>query len=102
MMFDEGYTSDPRLKLGQLQDALLRDALYIVGLQMHTGKMTFEQGVDFFVNEGFQTRETAMRETKRGTADPIYLYYTLGKLQIMKLREDYRKMRGPQFSLQEF
>ena len=102
MMFDEGYTNDPRLKLGQLQDALMRDARYIVGLQMHTGKMTFEQGVDFFADEGFQTRETAMRETKRGTSDPTYLYYTLGKLQIMKLREDYRKMRGSQFSLQEF
>jgi uncharacterized protein (DUF885 family) len=102
MMFDEGYTADPRLKLGQLQDALMRDARYIVGIQMHTGKMTFEQGVDFFVKEGFQTKETATRETKRGTSDPTYLYYTLGKLQIMKLREDYRKMRGSQFSLQEF
>jgi len=102
MMFEEGYTTDPRLKLGQLQDALMRDARYIVGIQMHTGKMTFEQGVDFFVNEGFQTRDAGLRETKRGTSDPTYLYYTLGKLQIMKLREDYRKLRGSQFSLQEF
>ncbi len=102
MIFDEGYTTDSRLKLGQLQDALMRDARYIVGIQMHTGKMTFEQGVDFFVNEGFQTRDGALRETKRGTSDPTYLYYTLGKLQIMKLREDYRKKRGAQFSLEEF
>ena len=43
-----------------------------------------------------------MKETKRGTSDPTYLYYTLGKLQILKLREDYRKMKGAQFSLQEF
>ena len=102
MMLDEGYTNDPRMRLGQLQDALLRDARYIAGIQMHTGKMTFDQAVDFFVNEGFQTKETATRETKRGTSDPTYLYYTLGKLQILKLREDYRKMRGSQFSLQEF
>jgi len=102
MMFDEGYTADPLLRLGQLQDALMRDARYIVGLQMHTGKMTYEQGIDFFVNEGYQTRETGTRETRRGTADPIYMYYTLGKLEILKLREDYRKMRGAQFSLQEF
>jgi hypothetical protein len=102
MMFDEGYSADPLLKLGQLQDALMRDARYIVGLQMHTGKMTYEQGIDFFVNEGYQTRETGTRETRRGTSDPTYMYYTLGKLEIMKLREDYRKMRGAQFSLQEF
>jgi uncharacterized protein (DUF885 family) len=102
MMFDEGYTNDPWLKLGQVQDALLRDARYIAGIQMHTGKMTFEQSVDFFVKEGFQPHETALRETKRGTSDPTYLYYTLGKLQILKLREDYRQVRGAQFSLQEF
>ncbi|HEV2202320.1 MAG TPA: DUF885 domain-containing protein [Bryobacteraceae bacterium] len=102
MMFDEGYTGDPWLKLGQVQDALLRDARYIAGIRMHTGRMTFEQSVDFFVQEGFQAHETALRETKRGTSDPTYLYYTLGKLQILKLREDYRKVRGAQFSLQEF
>lgn len=103
MMMDEGYGGgDLKLRLGQLQDALLRDARYIVGLQMHTGKMTFDQGVDFFVKEGMQTRSTAEVETKRGTSDPTYLYYTLGKLEILKLREDYRKMKGPSFNLQEF
>jgi hypothetical protein len=102
MMLDEGYSNDLKLRLGQLQDALLRDARYIVGIEMHTGKRTFEQGVEFFEKEGYQTHETAERETKRGTSDPTYLYYTLGKLQILKLREDYRKMRGAQFSLQEF
>jgi uncharacterized protein (DUF885 family) len=102
MMLDEGVSTDPLMRLGQLQDALLRDARYIVGIEMHTGKRTMEQGVDFFEKEGFQTHEVADRETKRGTSDPTYLYYTLGKLQIMKLREDYRKMKGAQFSLQEF
>jgi len=102
MMMDEGFSQDPRMRLGQLQDALLRNARYIVGIQMHTGKFTMEQGVEFFEKEGYQPHETADRETKRGTSDPTYLYYTLGKLEIMKLREDYRKMKGAQFSLQEF
>src|SRR5580704_11702523 len=60
MMLDEGYAGgDPRMRLGQIQDALLRNARYIVGIQMHTGKMTFDQGVDFFVKEGMQTHSTA-------------------------------------------
>ena len=89
MMLDEGYANgDSKLRLGQLQDALLRDARYIVGIQMHTGNMTMEQGVDFFVKEGMQVRAVAERETKRGTSDPTYLYYTLGKLEILKLRKD--------------
>lgn len=103
MMLDEGYgRGDLKLRLGQLQDALLRDARYIVGIQMHTGKMTMDQGVEFFVKEGMQTRSVATVETKRGTSDPTYLYYTLGKLEILKLREDYRKKRGSAFSLREF
>jgi len=103
MMLDEGYrTEDHKLRLGQIQDALLRDARYIVGIQMHTGKMTFEQGIEFFVKEGYQARANAERETKRGTADPTYLVYTLGKLQILKLRDDYRRQKGTSFSLQEF
>jgi uncharacterized protein (DUF885 family) len=103
MMIDEGYgNGDLKLRLGQLQDALLRDARFIVGIGIHTGRMTYDQGVDFFVKEGYQTHITGDRETKRGTSDPTYLYYTLGKLEILKLREDYRKMKGNAFSLEEF
>ena len=117
MMLDEGYgrNTEPvpgnseveskqflKLRLGQLQDALLRNARFIVGLQMHTGKMTFDEGVDFFVKEGYQSRTNGERETRRGTSDPTYLYYTLGKLEILKLREDYRKKMGSKFSLEEF
>ncbi|HEY1760203.1 MAG TPA: DUF885 domain-containing protein [Bryobacteraceae bacterium] len=103
MMLDEGYAAgDLRMRLGQLQDALLRNARYIVGIEMHTGKRTFDQSVEFFEKEGYQPHEGALKETKRGTSDPTYLYYTLGKLQILKLREDYRKMKGAQFSLQDF
>ena len=103
MMLDAGYgNGDLKLRLGQLQDALLRNARYIAGIQMHTGKMSYEQGIDFFVKEGYQTRANGEVETKRGTSDPTYLYYTLGKLEIMKLREDYKKKRGSAFTLEEF
>jgi hypothetical protein len=112
MMLDEGYgqpgtgARDARdakmIRLGQLQDALLRDARFVVGIQMHTGKMTFDQAVNFFLTEGYQTHESGLIETKRGTTDATYLYYTLGKLQIMKLRADVEKKEGAQFSLERF
>ena len=65
-------------------------------------KMSFDEAVAFFQKEGYQSKETAMVETKRGTVDPTYLYYTLGKLEIMKLREDMKKKQGAAFSLEEF
>ena len=103
MMLDEGYGGDDaRIRLGQIQDALLRNARYVVGIEMHTGKRSFEESIKFFEEEGYQTHETAERETKRGTSDPTYLYYTLGKLQILKLREDYRRLKGSEFTLEEF
>lgn len=112
MMLDAGYgqpgagAKDAHeaklLRLGQLQDALLRDARFIVGIQMHTGSMTFDQGIDFFVKEGYQSHASALVETKRGTSDPTYLYYTLGKLEILKLRADVQKKQGESFSLQQF
>jgi len=103
MMLDEGYgNGDPVLRMGQLEDALLRNARYIVGIQMHTGNMTLDQAKEFFIKEGYQTPPIADLETKRGTSDPTYLVYTLGKLQILKLREDYRKKQGADFSLLEF
>jgi uncharacterized protein (DUF885 family) len=112
MMLDAGYgqpgtgAKDEReahlIRLGQLQDALLRDARFIVGIKMHTGEMTFDQAVDFFVKDGYQSRSVGTVETKRGTSDPTYLYYTLGKLQILKLRADLEKREGSNFSLQRF
>jgi uncharacterized protein (DUF885 family) len=112
MMLDEGFgqpgsgAKDEReaefLRLGQLQDALLRNARFIVGIQMHSGKMSFDEAVAFFQKEGYQSKETATMEAKRGTSDPTYLYYTLGKLQIMKLREDLKKKQGAAFSLEKF
>ena len=90
------------LRLGQLQDALLRDARVIVGIKMHTGRMSFDEAVELFQKEGYQSRETATVEAKRGAGDPTYLYYTLGKLEIMKLRADVKKKQGAAFSLEEF
>ena len=112
MMLDQGYgqpgagARDDRdakmIRLGQLQDALLRDARFVVGIEMQTGGMTFDQAVNFFVVEGYQTHESGLVEAKRGTTDGTYLYYTLGKLQIMKLRADLEKKEGAQFSLERF
>ncbi|HEY5211731.1 MAG TPA: DUF885 domain-containing protein, partial [Acidobacteriaceae bacterium] len=115
MMLDEGYGEpgfgatterEARLiRLGQLQDALLRDARFVVGIRMHTGvggALTIPEAEDFFVNQGYQSRPIAEVETKRGTSDALYLYYTLGKLEIMKLREDVKKKEGAAFNLENF
>ena len=96
-MLDEGYgNGDPELRAGQLLDALLRNCHYIVGIEMHTGEMTYDQGFSFL--RGKDTCHAyAERETKRGTSDPTYLVYTLGKLQILRLREDYPEENGCEF-----
>ena len=115
MMLDEGYgqpglgVKDAReaklVRLGQLQDALLRNARFVVSLRLHTGvggAMSFEDAVNFFVSDGYQSRAIGTMETKRGTSDALYLYYTLGKLEIMKLREDVKAKQGAKFNLQQF
>jgi uncharacterized protein (DUF885 family) len=112
MMLDEGYgqtgtgAKDAHeaklIRLGQLQDALLRDSRFVVGIELHRGKMSFEQATEFFVKEGYQSSVTGLVETKRGTSDPTYLYYTLGKLEILKLRADVMKKQGAAFSLEQF
>ena len=103
MVLDEGFmNSDPKYRLAQLVDALLRDCRYIVGIKMHTQGMTMEQAKEFFVREGRQQPVVGEMETKRGTGDPTYLMYTLGKLEILKLRADYQRKMGSNFSLQDF
>jgi uncharacterized protein (DUF885 family) len=121
MMLDQGYAAAPAnatpeqvrqaklIRLGQLQDALLRDARFVVSIKLHTGTgepnstpWTIDQAVDFFVKQGYQSHSVGLMETKRGTSDATYLYYTLGKLEIMKLREDLKAKEGAAFNLQNF
>jgi uncharacterized protein (DUF885 family) len=103
MVIDEGFhADDPRYRLAQLQDALLRNARFIVGIRMHTQGMTIAQAEEFFEKEGYQPRPVAVSETKRGTSDATYGYYTMGKLAILKLRDDYRRKMGAAYSLQDF
>jgi uncharacterized protein (DUF885 family) len=103
MLLDEGYGGgDARLRLAQLQDALLRAARYVAGIRMHTRGMSFAGAVEFFQKEGYQSKKVAEMEARRGTGDPTYLIYTLGKLEILKLRDDYQRKLGASYSLQKF
>ncbi|HEY0098588.1 MAG TPA: DUF885 family protein, partial [Pyrinomonadaceae bacterium] len=103
MMLEEGFGgNNPKLRLAQLQAALSRLCRYLVGLKMHTQGMTYEQGTEFFMREGYMERANAEREARRGTLDPTYLVYTLGKMEILKLREAYRERTGASFRLGEF
>jgi uncharacterized protein (DUF885 family) len=103
MMVDEGWgNGDPRVRLGQLDEALLRACRYIVGVKLHTQGMTLEQAEKVFVDQCFQTPQVAVEESLRGTQDPMYGYYTLGKLMILKLRADYKKKMGSAYTLEGF
>ncbi len=103
MMIDEGLGGgDPMVRLAQLQDALLRDCRLIASIGMHTGKMTLAQATDMMGKDCFQPASVAFKEARRGTADPGYYSYTLGKLEIIKLREDAEKQQGKDFSLAKF
>jgi uncharacterized protein (DUF885 family) len=103
MMLDEGlHRGDPRYRLAQLQMALMRACRYLVGIRMHTQGMTVEQATAFFEQNSYQTPHNARVEALRGTDDPGYLRYQLGKLMILKLREDVRKKEGAAFNLGRF
>ncbi len=95
MMVDEGFGGgDPKVRLAQLQEALLRDCRYVVGVKLHTAGMTVEEGAKVFEEKGFQEPANAYEESRRGAYNPTYLYYTLGKLQILELRDEYRRLKG--------
>ena len=103
MMLEEGFGSgDPKTRLAQLEEALLRDARYVVGIKLHTAGWTVEQGAKFFQDKAFQEPANAYEEARRGAYNPTYLYYTLGKLQIYKLRDDYQQAKGSHYSLKSF
>ncbi|HUX10343.1 MAG TPA: DUF885 domain-containing protein, partial [Terriglobia bacterium] len=103
MMLEQGYgEGDPSLLLIQLQASLIRLCRYIAGIQMHTAGMTVEQATNLFQQQAYMDPANAEREAMRGTFDPTYLAYTLGKLEIMKLREDYKQKVGDKFNLKAF
>lgn len=115
MMLDEGFgrstnenPSEEEIKraakyrLAQSDEALLRLCRLVASIKMHTQGMTVDEATKFFVANCYYEEKTARQEAMRGTFDPGYLNYTLGKLQILKLREDYKAQEGDKFSLKKF
>jgi len=103
MMIEAGFgKQDPAIRLGHLQEALIRLARFIVGIRLHAEDLSVEQGVRFFREEAFLEDTAARREAERGTFDPSYVVYSAGKLMLLKLRKDYKARKGADFSLREF
>ncbi|MGA8535317.1 MAG: DUF885 domain-containing protein, partial [Candidatus Tumulicola sp.] len=103
MVVDEGWgNGDPRVRLAQLEEALLRECRYVVGVNLHTKGWSLTQAENLFTTQCFQTPAVALEETMRGTQDPMYGYYTLGKMMILKLRADYEKKLGGAYTIEKF
>ncbi len=115
MMLDEGYGSSTnstpseddvkraaKYRMAQADEALLRLCRLCVSIKMHTQKMSLDEATKFFRDNCYYEEKPARQEAMRGTFDPGYLNYTLGKLQILKLRDDYKAQQGDDFSLQKF
>jgi len=115
MMVDEGYGSPTsaspseedvkraaKYRMAQADEALLRLCRLCVSIKMHTQKMSLEEATKFFQDNCYYEEKPARQEAMRGTFDPGYLNYTLGKFQILKLRDDYKAQQGEEFSLQKF
>lgn len=103
MMIEQGFgKKDHALKLGQLAEALIRLARVVVGIRLHTEDLSVEQGVRFFRDEAYLEEGNARREAERGTFDPSYVVYSLGKLMLLKLREDVEAAQGARFTLRDF
>jgi uncharacterized protein (DUF885 family) len=113
MMIDEGYGSeaDPtpeqtvraaKYRMAQADESLLRLCRLCVSIKMHTQGMSVDDGTKFFQNNSYYEEKPAHSEAVRGTYDPGYLNYTLGKLQILKLRDDFKAQEGDNYSLQKF
>lgn len=108
MILDAGYgnSGDPvkaaKFRLAQSGDALLRICRLCVSIKTHCYGMNVDDATTFFMSNWYQGDKPSRQEALRGTYDPGYLFYTLGKLQILKLREDYKKQEGGNYSLQKF
>ena len=103
MMYDAGLgNSDPEMHIGQIQEALLRNVRFLSAIGMHTKGMTVEESRKMFLEQGFQDEGGAEQQAERGTFDPAYLNYTMGKLMIRKLREDWTATRGGRTAWKQF
>jgi uncharacterized protein (DUF885 family) len=103
MMLDQGFhAGDPRYRMAQLQDALLRDVRFVVGIEMHTKGMSPAEAQRLFEVDAYQPAPVARSEVKRAITDATYGYYTMGKLMIQKLAADDRAKQGAEFTLQGF
>jgi uncharacterized protein (DUF885 family) len=106
MMVDEGLgDGDPTIRMGQLRRAIQRHARWYAGLEMHAFGASVEEATDRYQEIAYFARFPAQQEVERGTRNPTYLYYALGRMQILQLREDYRAYlegRGETFSLHDF
>ena len=102
MMWETVCPDDLWARLGQLSEALLRDVRFVCALGLHTAGMTVEEATRRFMEDAFMERATAEEEAVRGTYDPGYLNYTLGKLMLLKLREDVQAREGENFDLRRF
>ena len=103
LMFDQGFQrGDHEAKLGQLAEALVRLTRTVVGIRLHCDDLSVEQGVRLFREHAFLEEGSARREAERGTFDPSYVLYALGKQMMLKLRVDAETAAGDRFSLQAF
>jgi uncharacterized protein (DUF885 family) len=103
MMVEAGFRrGDVAIRLGQLAEALVRLARFVVAIRLHCEDLSVEQGMRVFRDEAFLEEATARREAERGTFDPTYLVYSLGKLMMLKLRRDYKEQQGGKYSLRSF
>lgn len=103
MMWEEGYgEGDLRFRLAQLTEALVRNCRFVCAIRMHAGEMTVDEATRFFVQNAFYEESPARKEAERGTFDPGYYSYTLGKLEILRLRQEVKQGQADSFSLREF
>ncbi len=103
MMVEAGFgRREHGIQLGQLAEALVRLARFVVCIRLHAEDLSVEQGVRFFREEAFMEEASARREAERGTFDPTYLVYSIGKLMLLKLRQDVKQAQGKSFSLRTF
>jgi uncharacterized protein (DUF885 family) len=108
MMLDEGYGNNgdsvtaAKYRLAQSGDALLRICRLCVSIQLHCKGISVDSATHFFIDNWYQGDKPSRQEALRGTFDPGYLFYTLGKLEILKLRGDYQQQEGAHYSLKTF